>query len=181
MMAASGRVSTFAGATVEELRAKKAKRMIPVWYLYVNLPSGYTTTLACTPESTVCSVKRMIVAREGYPHDKQRMFFNGQELIDCSALLTDYYLEEGSVLRLVCGRQLVVQTLDGEGIIFEVDGDNTIEDVKAMIRDRLGTPISLQRLMYKNCTLQDGTALRDNDVRNLDIVYLENEQDVVAD
>jgi hypothetical protein len=181
MMAASGSVSTFAGATEEEPRAKKARMTPAVWYLYVNLPSGYTTTLACTPQSTICSVKRMIDARDGYPYDKQRMFFNGQELDDCSALLTDYHLEEGSVLRLVCGRQLVVQTLDGESMIFEVDGDNTTEDVKAMIRDRLGTPIFSQRLMYKNCTLQVGKALRDNDVRNLDIVYLDNEQDAVDD
>jgi hypothetical protein len=35
MMAASGRVSTFAGAAVEEPLRKKAKRTRPVWYLYV--------------------------------------------------------------------------------------------------------------------------------------------------
>jgi hypothetical protein len=174
MMAAYGRASTFAGATVQEPPTKKAKRMTLAWYIYVNLPSGSTITLACTPESTVCNVKRMIFAREGYPHDLQRMFFNGQELIDCPALLTDYNLQEGSILRLVCGRQIVVQTLDGEGMVFEVDGDNTIEEVKAMIRDRLGTPICLQKLMYKNFTLEDGTALADNDVRNLGMVYLKN-------
>jgi hypothetical protein len=34
----------------------------------------------------------MIVAREGFPHHKQRMFFTGQELIYDSLLLTDYNL-----------------------------------------------------------------------------------------
>jgi hypothetical protein len=149
--------------SVEEPPMKKARmRMecIPAWYIYVNLPTGKTITLAVNRESTVKCVMSMINSREGTPLHNQRLVFAGQELTMHTPLLTHYNIQAGSVLRLECGTQIVVQNEAGKRIILEVRDCDFIQDVKAMIMDKESIQMHRQILVYNGITLQDGTPLR---------------------
>ena len=83
-------------------------------------------------------------------------------------MLTHYNIQAGSVLRLVCGTQIVVQIVAGKRMILEVRDCDFIAGVKAMILGKEGIPIHLQILVHNGLTLKDGTTLADNsDIRKL--------------
>jgi hypothetical protein len=153
----------YVSGSVEEPVSKKARMQrecISVWHIYVNLPTGETITLAVNPHSTLKCVMSMINGREGTPLHNQRLVFAGEELNMHTPLLTHYNIQAGSVLRLECGTQIVVQNEAGKRIILKVRDRDCIEDVKAMIMDKMSIQIHRQILVYNGITLQDGTLLR---------------------
>lgn len=55
--------------------------------------------------------------------------------------------------------QIIVKTITGKTITLEVEPADTIENVKAKIQDKLGTPTHRQRLIYDNKVLSEGRTL----------------------
>ena len=59
-----------------------------------------------------------------------------------------------------------------EYITLEVDPTDRIEDVKAKIFEKNGTPIALQVLTYAGKTLEDGNTLQDYSIQNDSTIHL---------
>ena len=138
--------------------------------IFVITMTGKTLTLDVEASDTISSVKAQIQDEEGVPTARQRLVFNREQLWD-GFTLSDYNIQNESVLCLRKHMQIFVKTLTGRTILDAWDID-TIDTVKATIQDKEGTPRDQQHLTFEGQQLAGWRRMADYNIQTGSTLHL---------
>lgn len=68
--------------------------------------------------------------------------------------------------------QIVVKNMENRNVCLNVDGSDTVEDLKAMIEETEGVPVQLQRLIFSGKQLEDGHTIAHYNIQKGSFIHL---------
>lgn len=145
--------------------------------------AGKTISLSVESADSIQIVKAKIYDKVGVPPDQQRFVYGGR-LLENTRSLSYYKIENKSTLQLVVKRRdTIFIRINAENPItenpitfsVEFDANDTIENIKAKIRDKEGVPPETQHLTFAGRELEDHCTLNDYSIQkestlNLDLI-----------
>ena len=103
-----------------------------------------------------------------------RLIFAGQMLEDRHTL-SHYNIQDESTLQIVLTAppiQFYVEHCGGNALVMLADRGDTIGIIKGYVRDKIGTPVERQCLIYDRKQLEDDKTLCDYDIHNGSTLHL---------
>ena len=131
-------------------------------------------TLDVNPIDTIDDVKEKIFEKTGIPKKDQRLNFNRQPLLekDDKKTLNDCGIKHDDILDLQ-PMEITVQAPDGRTTKLVVSPEDTIDDIKLQVNEKLAIPFVDQRPTFKGKALPEKSTLRSNNIGHGDTINLQ--------
>lgn len=148
--------------------------------LTVKLLGGDVKRLEVSADATVGRLKQVISQYFNVPTFKQKLSAeNGQRisLEDESRTLSSYGLNSGSVVMLLITTnpgtfQVFVKNEKGQVKTYDVDANETVDQLQTKIYQKERVPKDQQRLIFKGRQLESGMKLQDYDITSLSTIHM---------
>ncbi|PWA92203.1 hypothetical protein CTI12_AA081790 [Artemisia annua] len=131
--------------------------------IFVKTHTGKIIPLNVSPRRSIDHVQSLISEHVGVAPLYQGLFFAGIWLEDHRRILSDYNINQDSVLYFVpCFRgnmKIYVETISGKRIPVDVEFGHTAKELKALIQDKEGIRPDQQTLVYAGNKLEENRAL----------------------
>ena len=129
---------------------QKEYELILIRHIPINIKtmSGKIITLDVKPSDIIKNIKEIIYEKEGIPIRLQKLYLeslDGIQLDDWNSI-SFYDIEKESDILLINLIEIIVRTISGKRIIFDVKPSDTIRNIKEQIYDKEGIPIKEQKL-----------------------------------
>jgi hypothetical protein len=139
--------------------------------LTVKAPDGRTINLVVSPDDTINDIKKQVNEKLDIPFVDQRPTFKGKSLPDNSTLGNNN-IGHGDTINLQ-PMELAVKAPGGRTVNLVVSPDDTIEDIKKQVNEKLLIPVDDQRMTFKDNSLPDKSTLRNNNIGHGDTIDLQ--------
>ncbi|CAM4544780.1 unnamed protein product [Leuciscus chuanchicus] len=147
--------------------------------LTVKLLNGDVKRLVVNGDTTVGELKKLISQNFNEPPHKQKLsIVNGHRisLEDDSRTLSSYGLHSGSVVNLLITNpapfQVFVKNEKGQTKTYEVDVDETVDQLQTKIYRKDSVPKDQQRLIYNGRQLEAAMKLQDYDITSGSTIHM---------
>jgi uncharacterized ubiquitin-like protein YukD len=141
--------------TLSEYGVEEGSTLNMMMEIFVVPLKGETIALYVSPADTINDVKDKVKEATGIAPDDQHLTFNGEGLDDGTKTLSECGIEDESILRMTM--LIHVVTLTGETITVRVSPVDTIDQIKAKVRDETGMEPDDQHLLFNGAELEDGS------------------------
>ncbi|KAJ0612798.1 putative Ubiquitin-like domain-containing protein [Helianthus annuus] len=135
----------------------------------------YTIPLIVKLSDTIGDIKTRLKSEKGISCDMQELIFD-EWVLDDNDILADRGINRESTLtliRLSTGFMCIsVETPTGMRFALDVKPSNTIRNVKSKIQDKLGIPLSYQRLVFNGKHLEDNITIADYHIYKDEMLHL---------
>ena len=126
--------------------------------------------------TTIQDIKEKIKEKEGISPDQYILKYNEIKLEDDNKTIDDYDINKKSLIILKLNKNLQIRITDSEkSYLLYVSSNDTIENIKQKIQNKVGMPLNRFSLSYFGRILDCNKTLEDYNITenksNLDIVY----------
>ncbi|XP_059407208.1 polyubiquitin-like [Carassius carassius] len=146
-----------------------------VMELKIKVMGGDERSLEVRSDATVGDLKQLISELFREPPHKLRLSAENGSLFSLdSRKLSEYSLHSGSVVILLIKRsfQVFVQNEKGKIGTYDVDVNETVDQLQTKVYNKERVPEDQQRLIYQGKQLEAGKKLQDYNIKSGDTIYM---------
>ncbi|KAA6377357.1 MAG: putative Polyubiquitin, partial [Streblomastix strix] len=148
----------------------------PLGKINIGLPKEKQISFVVEISDSVISVKKKIQEETGIQEKQQCLSFQEQEL-ENEKQLSEYNVKFNDTLKLTVLPagviQIFVKIPNGKTLPFEIDSDDTVDNLKLNIQEKTKIFSDKQRLVISGKQLEDGHTISEYDIKHGSTVDLE--------
>lgn len=148
---------------------------VPPLEIFVQVRSREIVTLEVDSSDTIGNLKEKIKDKKGFPAEEQRLFFQGKTELKDDRTVSDYNIQNKSIVNLLLQIDRLEVTILREGtrlVTVEVNATDSILELKREIQGKTGVPLKKQSLSFAGMELENERTIFAYNIRNKSSINL---------